>query len=177
MAKIPISIVLRHKFICNDYILFANGVVLSLKTNRFLNGGVGGPGYRQIQIDKKMKSLHRLLAESFIRNPENKPYVDHIDRNKLNNDLINLRWATSSENRCNAETRITSTTGKSCIDKCSGGKKWYWRVQVRKGNNSYCECFPCEESDTVIPDHIIKFRDELKQTLHGDFAFIPDRST
>jgi hypothetical protein len=48
-------------------------------------------------------SLHRLLALHFIPNPENKPTVDHIDRNKLNNDLSNLRWATTKENRNNCD--------------------------------------------------------------------------
>lgn len=43
------------------------------------------------------KSIHRLLAEAFIPNPENKPTVDHIDGNRQNNALSNLRWATYSE--------------------------------------------------------------------------------
>lgn len=41
--------------------------------------------------------LHRLLAEAFISNPENKPTVDHKDGNRQNNELSNLRWATYSE--------------------------------------------------------------------------------
>ena len=44
------------------------------------------------------RSIHRLLAILFIPNPLNKPEVNHIDGNKLNNDLSNLEWVTSSEN-------------------------------------------------------------------------------
>ena len=54
-------------------------------------------GYFQVKLWKngkyKMCKVHRLVAEAFIPNPENKPTVDHIDRNKLNNFVGNLRWA------------------------------------------------------------------------------------
>lgn len=49
--------------------------------------------------------VHRLVAQAFIPNPDNKPVVDHIDTNPLNNHVDNLRWTTTQENCMNELTR------------------------------------------------------------------------
>lgn len=58
--------------------------------------------YRNIKIQGKWRAVHRLVAETFIPNPDGKPTVDHIDRDTTNNSLSNLRWATHSEQRENS---------------------------------------------------------------------------
>ena len=62
-------------------------------------------GYEVVTLSKNGKAkthkFHRLLAMAFIANPDNKPYIDHIDTNRTNNNLDNLRWVTQEENSNN----------------------------------------------------------------------------
>lgn len=73
-----------------------NGILLKLRVDH--------KGYITIQLPNiytekhKRTGVHRLVAEAFIPNPENKPEVNHIDENKENNYYKNLNWMTSKEN-------------------------------------------------------------------------------
>ncbi len=79
------------------------GNVFNTKLNRLLRGSVSTKGYRRICLTKDDKEethyVHRLVAETYISNPLNKPQVNHIDKNKLNNCLTNLEWTTDIENK------------------------------------------------------------------------------
>ena len=66
--------------------------------NKKLNQSKNSQGYSYVNIANKRYRVHRLIALRYIKNIKNKPVVDHIDGDKSNNDLSNLRWVTYSEN-------------------------------------------------------------------------------
>lgn len=84
-----------------NYLISTNGKVFSLYTNKLVSI-FENKGYLKVGLYKDgkqyLKSLHRLLAETFIPNPNNLPQVNHKDENKLNDNLENLEWCTHQYN-------------------------------------------------------------------------------
>lgn len=74
-----------------------NGVIYNDTRSTVPKGRIKG-GYRLICSKGVWKPMHRYIAKAFIPNPYNKPYVNHIDGNKLNNNATNLEWCTHLEN-------------------------------------------------------------------------------
>lgn len=66
------------------------------------------------------KSVHRLVAEAFIPNPENKPQVNHIDGNKENNNVSNLEWCSCKENISHAYNVINARKLKTVFQLLNG---------------------------------------------------------
>lgn len=83
-------------------------------------------GYEELKLSINKQRVHmlvhRLVALAFIPNPDNKQFVDHIDTNRLNNNVSNLRWTTISENANNPNT-IANRYKSSDIDKLINNKR------------------------------------------------------
>ena len=88
--------------IVDNYEVSNLGRIRNLKTKRIINPDKEEKGYRRLSIKRKGKrkhfAIHRLVAIAFIPNPENKRQVDHIDNDKSNNRVDNLRWVSNQEN-------------------------------------------------------------------------------
>lgn len=78
------------------------GRVKRVTTGRILKSGKNRGGYLYVNLCKQgvvsNKRIHRLVAQAFIPNPENKPDINHADEDKTNNMVSNLEWATRKEN-------------------------------------------------------------------------------
>lgn len=78
------------------------GRVYNKERGTFVRQDVHCKGYLRVDLfnedGRKHFKVHRLVAEAFIPNPENKPQVNHIDGNNQNNSITNLEWVTNAEN-------------------------------------------------------------------------------
>lgn len=98
-------------------ILLKTNTVIITKGSTYVRGKHGTYYYAS-----NIGPMHRLVAQAFIPNPDNKPCVDHIDGNPSNNDVRNLRWTTYKENTNNPKTKIRY------------GKALAWRQVFKDGS-------------------------------------------
>jgi len=104
------------------YEVYINGMIFSIKRNKFLKIGLNNKGYQIVDICingiKKKKLIHRLIAEAFIPNPFNKSVINHINGIKTDNRIENLEWVSSSENQIHAYRnnlkKVTLKQRKAC---------------------------------------------------------------
>lgn len=105
---------------CKDYLITRNGDVVNRYTRRKLKF-FDNCGYWCIQLRTHpdglpvKKKVHRLIAEAFVP-PYHGQVVDHIDRDRKNNSIDNLRWVTHAENMANKGSK--GTKNHSCVCKC-----------------------------------------------------------
>ena len=91
----------------NRYSISSKGNIISnvYGTPRRLHPIIDNRGYYYVRIRRKSYNVHRLVALTFIPTDNTSLHIDHIDGNRLNNDVSNLRWCTQKENNNNPITR------------------------------------------------------------------------
>lgn len=99
------------------------GRVWSTTYDKELRPHITNRGYVRVSLSKdktvKNGSVHRLVAEAFIPNPDNLPCVDHIDGNKLNNKVENLQWISTSNNMrkaCKGKGKLGTPIPVICVE-------------------------------------------------------------
>ena len=116
---------------CNKYLVSNTGEVKNKKTDRLMMGSKQN-GYRCVtmfinkSIPKMNRLIHRMVAQAFLENPDNKPIVNHKDTNILNNQVNNLEWCTYKENMNTPKTIENLKKGKN--------SKTILQVEIDTGN-------------------------------------------
>ena len=141
-----------------NYLIYDDGRVQNKKTKRFLKPNKDNNGYLKLVLcqNKKPKTfrIHRLVALHYIPLVEGKTEVDHIDRDKTNNNISNLRWCNKSENQRNTGARRNNKLGIKHIQKRNN----IYRVAINT------KSVKCDKTFKTL-EEAIEYRDEYLSTI------------
>ena len=136
------------------YKINKEGQIWGVKRQKFLKLRISKTGYYNIKLCKEGKHksyvVHRLLCLQFLPNPNNLPLIDHIDHNRSNNNLDNLRWVDSRGNCCNRT--IQPRSGET-------------NITIRDRASPYCVCIYFEKQNHIKSfktiEEAIEYRDNF----------------
>lgn len=105
------------------YSVSSDGKIYSHRRDKLLKPWLGTSGYWEVSFcvngSVTRHSVHRVLATTFVDNPDKAPQVNHIDGNKLNNTVDNLEWVSVQENQLHSSHILGKNRGskqhKSCL--------------------------------------------------------------
>jgi hypothetical protein len=124
-------------------------------------------GYKRINLSKngKLKTfkVHRLVGIAFLENVDEKQFIDHIDENKANNNVKNLRWATSKENHYNQGKPKNNTSGYKGVSFNKKSKKYEAKISINGKLNHLGLFLTAEEASKVY--------EAKAKVIHGDFYY------
>lgn len=150
------------------YAINKKGEVLDLRSKKIMKlyPNINGGGYLQVALINEngyaSQRVHRLVAEAFIPLIEGKNQVDHIDRNRLNNNVDNLRWVDIYEQYENKGVQERSKTQRKYIIlenvKTKKNPNPSWRITIRNSKCNYKKRF---EYATHTIDDVVKIRNEV----------------
>lgn len=110
------------------YLCSSLGRIFSIRKKKLMQPFIQNSGYLCVDLRNKGENrqrflVHRIVALTFISNPSDKPNVNHIDGNKLNNSIDNLEWVTNSENILHARKNLLNPYNKPTLGKKLNGKR------------------------------------------------------
>ena len=156
-----------------NYTIDLDGNVWSKKKKRFLKPGFSTNGYLQVTIYKNGKKntskVHKLMGRTYLPNLFNKTDIDHKNRIRTDNRLINLKWATKSENSQNRSLMSNNKTGYSNI--FFDNNRGRFRLTIIR--NSKVEVKRYFSYSKWNLEQVVKIRDDYYKELDysNDFPF------
>lgn len=112
-----------------------------LRKGKIMNKCVDGLGYEIVGLTINSKTIskkvHRLVGETFLPNPENKPCINHIDGNKTNNKVTNLEWCSYSENSKHAYKNGLTNPKYPVLEGEKNGRALLTEQQVKDIRSKY----------------------------------------
>lgn len=127
---------------------------------------INGTGYYTVALTKDsktiQKTIHRLVAKHFLinENPDEYDIVDHIDRNRLNNNITNLRWVNCKINSMNRTVNGSIYVNKR---KCKNKEYIYYRVKI--GNNNYGSYKTKKEAEEILREKKQEYTNHIKMNI------------
>ncbi len=162
------------------------GNVKNSKTERILKPYNRG-GYYCVGLCKNSKlltfNIHRLVAKTFILNPENKEQVNHKDKNSLNNKLDNLEWVSNKENSIHRSNGVKQTTNQKLeiyridlntneilekYNSIESGAKWAFEKKLTSNLNSARGCISCCIREVTNSSFGFKWRKVEQNNLENE---------
>ena len=145
------------------------GRVRNLDNNRISKGHDNGSGYLKTVLCQNGEQtsfyIHRLVAQEFLDNIDNKPKVDHVDGDRKNNSILNLRWVSDGENSRNRKrNKVKLSSRYKGVYWEKGSSKWRARIN-KDGIDYYCGLF-LDETDAARAYNMKAIE------LYGDYALL-----
>lgn len=137
-------------------------------------GTLTGDGYMAVNLGGKKHYVHRLIAEAFLPNPEGKPTVDHWNRNRSDNRVVNLHFATESEQAENREFVLNRAKVKTRAKEDLATYTRERRKFVRENGHGYGRCAVIDdEAHRKSRERNARYRERhperLKQIHHNHY--------
>ena len=114
-----------------NYLIYDDGRVWSKYKKDFMSIKIHKAGYNHLSLKQKSFYIHRLVAIHYLPNPDNLPEIDHINRDKSDNRLQNLRWSSKMDNAQNKGIYKNNKTGHRGITLMKQTSRWKYTKNVR----------------------------------------------
>lgn len=137
----------------DEYMVTEDGDVYSIKRKKYLKNSYNQHGHVKVELwhnnKRKVKYVHRLIAETYIDNPCKYKIVNHIDNNPSNNSISNLEWTTNSGNIRHAISILGNfNANKGPRRRCINGHEYTLEnteIMRRHNRNDYQSCIICRK--------------------------------